>query len=107
MVVQEPKDNRRYRKMFDGFKTGRANDFQRISNQSRALLKGSEDVVRTSRTFLSNSSSETQRQLVGTGKSLKRAKKKFRRRKVKNAKKSPWGQCFNGPVPNGQASSGF
>ena len=89
MVEQEPKDNRRCRKMFDGFKAGRANDFQRISNQSRALLKGSEDVVRTSRTFLSNSSSETQGQLVGTGKSLKRAKKKFGRRKVKNAKKSP------------------
>ena len=34
-------------------------------------------------------------------------KSKFGRRKVKNAKKSPWGQCFNGPVPNGQASSGF
>ena len=51
MVVQEPEDNRRCRKIF---KTRRANDFQRISNQSRALLKGSEDVVRTSQTFLSS-----------------------------------------------------
>ena len=54
MVVQEPEDNRRCRKIFDDFKTGRANDFQRISNQSRALFKGREDVVRTSQTFLSN-----------------------------------------------------
>ena len=54
MVAQEPKDNRRCRKIFDDFKTGRVNDFQRISIQSRALLKGSEDVVRTSQTFLSN-----------------------------------------------------
>ena len=54
MVAQEHKDNRRCRKIFDDFKTGRVNDFQRISNQSRALLKGSEDVVRTSQTFLSN-----------------------------------------------------
>ena len=52
-------------------------------------------------------SSETQGQLVGTGKSLNQAKKTFGRRKVKNAKKSPWGQGFKGPVPNGQASSGF
>ena len=52
MVAQlEPKDNRRCRKIFDDFKTGRANDFQRISNQSRALLKSSEDAVRTSQTF--------------------------------------------------------
>ena len=54
-----------------------------------------------------SASSETQGQLVGTMKSLKRTKKKFGRRKVKNAKKSPWGQCFSGPVSNGQASSGF
>ena len=40
MVVQEPEDGRRCRKIFDDLKTGRANDFQRISNQSRALLKG-------------------------------------------------------------------
>ena len=37
MVVQEPEDNRRCRKIFDDFKTGRADDFQRISNQSRTL----------------------------------------------------------------------
>ena len=89
MVVQEPKDNRRCRKMFDGFKTGRANDFQRISNQYRALLKGSEDVVRTSRTFLSNSSSETQGQLVGTGKSLKRAKKNSGEEKSRTRRRAP------------------
>ena len=47
------KDNSRCRKIFDDFKTGRANDLQRISNQSRALLKSSEDVVTTSRTLLS------------------------------------------------------
>ena len=88
MVEQEPKDNRRCRKMFDGIKTGRANDFQRISNQSRPLLKGSEDVVRTSRTFLSNSSSETQGQLVGTGKSLKRAKK-IREKKSQEREEEP------------------
>ena len=55
---------------------------------------------------LLGTSSETQGQLVGAGKSRKRAKK-FGRRKVKNEEKSPWGQCFNGPVPNSQASSGF
>ena len=43
----------------------------------------------------------------GDGEKSKTGEKKFGRRKVKNAKKSPWGQCFNGPVPNGQASSGF
>ena len=35
-------------------------------------------------------SSETQGQLVGGGKKSKRARKKCRRRKVKNTKKSPW-----------------
>ena len=43
----------------------------------------------------------------GDGEKSKTGEKKFGRRKVKNAKKSPWGQGFNGPVPNGQASSGF
>ena len=43
----------------------------------------------------------------GDGEKSKTGEKKFGRRKVKNAKKSPWGQCFNRPVPNGQASSGF
>ena len=43
----------------------------------------------------------------GDGEKSKTGDKKFRRRKVKNAKKSPWGECFNGPVPDGQASSGF
>ena len=37
---------------------------------------------------------------VGTGKSVswsERARKKFGRRKVKKERKTPWGQCFNGP----------
>ena len=42
-------------------------------------------------------SSETQGQLEGAG-------KKFGRRKVKNEEKSPWGQGFNGPVPNDRSS---
>ena len=33
-------------------------------------------------------------------------RKKFGRRKVKNTK-SPWGQGFNRPVPNGRGNSGF
>ena len=45
--------------------------------------------------------------LSGGGKTSKRARKKFSRRKVNNAKKSPWGQGFNGLVPNGRANSGF
>ena len=49
-------------------------------------------------------SSETQGQLVGAGKSLKTGEKKFGRRKVKNEEKSPWGQGFKGPVPNGFSS---
>ena len=48
------KYNRRCRKIFDDFKTRPANDFQRISNQSRALLKSSKDAVMTSQPFLSN-----------------------------------------------------
>ena len=43
----------------------------------------------------------------GAGKKSKRAWRKFGRRKVKKAKKSPWGQGFNGPVPNGLGSPGF
>ena len=34
-------------------------------------------------------------------------RKKFGRAKVKNERKSPWGQGFNRPVPNGRSSSGF
>ena len=37
---------------------------------------------------------------VGTGKSVswsERARKKFGQRKVKKERKTPWGQCFNGP----------
>ena len=51
-----PKINRQLPKIteVDDFKTGRANDFQRIYHQSRALLKSFEDVVKTFRTFLSN-----------------------------------------------------
>ena len=48
------KDNRRCRKILNDFKTGHANDFQRISNQSWALLKSFEVVVTTPWTFLSN-----------------------------------------------------
>ena len=42
-------------------------------------------------------SSESQGQLEGAG-------KKFGRRKVKNEEKSPWGQGFNGSVPNDRSS---
>ena len=41
-------DNRRYRKISTTSK--QANDFQRISNQSRAVLRSSEDVLTTFRT---------------------------------------------------------
>lgn len=51
--------------------------------------------------------SETQGKLVLAGKVLNGAEKKFGRGKVRNAKKSPWGQGFNGPVPSGRSSSGF
>ena len=37
-------DNQRSRRIFNDFKTGRASNFQRISNQSQALFKSSEDV---------------------------------------------------------------
>ena len=47
-------------------------------------------------------SSETRGQLVGARKSQNGQGKK-----VKNANKSPWGQGFNRPVPNGPAGSGF
>jgi len=39
----------------------------------------------------------------GGGEKSKRARKKFRRRKVKKESKGPWGQGFNGPVPNGRS----
>ena len=51
-------------------------------------------------------SSETQGQLVGAGKSQNEWEK-IRAKKVKKAKKSPWGQGFNGPVPNSRRNSGF
>ena len=38
---------------------------------------------------------------------FERARKNFGQRKFKNENKSPWGQGFNGPVPNGRSSSGF
>ena len=47
-------NNQRCRKIFDDFKTGRANDLQMITNQSWALLKSSEDVLTSSRTFSTN-----------------------------------------------------
>lgn len=43
----------------------------------------------------------------GDGEKSKTGEKKFGRRKVKNEEKSPWGQGFNGPVPNGRGNSGF
>ena len=52
-------------------------------------------------------SSETQGQLVGGREKSKQARKKFGRRKVKKENKSPWGQGFNGPVPNGRSNPGF
>ena len=44
---------------------------------------------------------------VSGGRESKQARKKFGRTKVKNENKSPWGQSFNGPVPNGRSNSGF
>ena len=38
---------------------------------------------------------------------VKTGEKKFRRRKVKNERKSPWRQGLNRPVLNGRSSSGF
>ena len=38
---------------------------------------------------------------------FKTGEKKFGRKKVKKAKKSPWGQGFDGPVPNSRSNSGF
>ena len=35
----------------------------------------------------------------GSGKKAKRARKKVRRRKVKNESRSPWDSSLNGPVP--------
>ena len=53
-------------------------------------------------------SSETQGQIVpGARESLINGQKNMARRKVKNSEKSPWGQCFTGPVPNGRRRSDF
>ena len=38
-------DNRRCKKIFDDFKNWASSGFQRISNESRALLKSPEDVL--------------------------------------------------------------
>jgi len=43
----------------------------------------------------------------GGGEKSKRARRKFGPRKVRKKSKSPWGQGFNGPVPNGRSSSAF
>ena len=51
-------------------------------------------------------SSETQGQIVGARESLN-GRKNMARRKVKNGKKSPWGQCLTRPVPNGRRRSDF
>ena len=45
-------------------------------------------------------------QIVGARGSLN-GWKNMVRRKVKNGKKSPWGQCLTRPVPNGRRSSAF
>ena len=51
-------------------------------------------------------SSETQGQIVGARESLN-GRTNMARRKVKNGKKSPWGQCLTRPVPNGRRRSDF
>ena len=51
-------------------------------------------------------SSETQGQIKGARESLN-GRKNVARRKVKNGKKSPWGQCLTRQVPNGRRCSGF
>ena len=57
-------------------------------------------------TVSNHSSSETQGQIVGVRESLN-GRKNVTRRKVKNGKKSPWGQCLIRPVPNGHCHSDF
>ena len=54
-------------------------------------------------------SSETQRQIVGARESLNGRENiwNMARRKVKNGKKSPWGQFLTRPVPNGRRRSAF
>ena len=52
------------------------------------------------------SSLETRGQIVGGRESLNR-RKNMARRKEKDGKKSPWGQCLTRPVPNGRCHSGF
>ena len=52
------------------------------------------------------SSLETRGQIVGARESLNR-RKNMARRKEKDGKKSPWGQCLTRPVPNGRCHSGF
>ena len=56
--------------------------------------------------FTVGSSSETQGQIKGARESLN-GRKNVALRKVKNGKKSPWGQCLTRPVPNGCCRSGF
>ena len=41
------------------------------------------------------------------GKGKSKRQKNMARRKVKNGKKSPWGQCLTRPVPNGRRRSAF
>ena len=50
--------------------------------------------------------SETQEQRVGARESLN-GRKNMAWRKVKNGKKSPWGQCLTKPVSNGRRHSDF
>ena len=51
-------------------------------------------------------SSETQGQIVGARESLN-GRKNMARRKVKNGKRSPWGQWRTRTVQNGRRCSGF
>ena len=53
-----------------------------------------------------DTSSETQRQIVGARASLN-GRKNMARKKVNNGEKSPWGQRLTRPVPNGRRRSAF
>ena len=45
-------------------------------------------------------------ELVGARESLN-GRKNVARRKIRNGKKSPWGECLTRPAPNGRRHSGF
>ena len=56
---------------------------------------------------VNSTSSETQGADCGSEGKSKRPGKRMAPRKVKDMEKSPWGQCFTRPVPNGRSRSGF